>query len=124
MSTKFNPSAQYRFLLALFVSLLLISCAQMGITTPAPKNTEQRLVYAQSGLTAAYRAVADLVVQGRITIPQRDDAVAALNKGYIALTTAKIAMQAGDIGKVDTSLGQAQDVLMAVESVLKSIGAK
>lgn len=113
---------QYYYLAAVF--LMLTACE--GMLVPKPQNLEQGILYTQSGLTAAYQTVGDLVVQGRLTAPQRDEAVAQLDKGFEALQTAKIAWRAADTGAATTSLEKARSILLLVESTLKSIkqGAK
>lgn len=115
-------SSYAAFVVLFLAATFLSSCASMGV--PAPRSVEQSIAYTQGGLTTAYQTVGDLVVQGSMTIEQRDKVVARLDEAYTMLKAAKAANKADDKIEAANILQQAQSILTAMQSVLQSWGKK
>lgn len=103
-------------LFALLAVLALVACQSFV----KPVNLDQRLMYAQAQVGAAYKTVADL--RGREAISKEDGqkAISEIDKADSAVKLARTALAQGDISTAEGKLSIALTALIAIESSLKA----
>lgn len=105
----------YWLLLALFLPLLA-GCP----TLVKPQTVEQRLMYAQAQVGAAYKTVADLRKREAISKDDGRAAIEKIDEADKSVKLARTALQAGDISTAEGKLSIALTALIAIESTLKA----
>lgn len=104
--------APFFLLLALFVA----GCA----TIAKPQTTEQKLMYAQAQVGAAYKTVADLRKRDAISKEDGRATIDKIDEADKSVKLARTALQAGDISTAEGKLSVALTALIAIESTLKA----
>ena len=96
--------------------VLMVGCASLV----KPETLEQRLMYAQSQVGAAYKTVADL--RGREVISKEDGkmAIEQIDSADKAIKLARGALGQGDISTAEGQLNAALSALLAIEATLKA----
>ena len=96
--------------------VLMVGCASLV----KPETLEQRLMYAQSQVGAAYKTVADL--RGREVISKEDGkrAIEQIDSADKAVKLARTALGQGDISTAEGQLNAALSALLAIEATLKA----
>lgn len=96
--------------------VLFVGCASFT----KPETLEQRLMYAQAQVGAAYKTVADL--RGREAISKDDGkkAIAQIDMADQSIKLARSALGQGDISTAEGQLNVALTALIAIESSLKA----
>jgi hypothetical protein len=94
----------------------MVGCASLV----KPETLEQRLMYAQSQVGAAYKTVADL--RGREVISKEDGkmAIEQIDSADKAIKLARGALGQGDISTAEGQLNAALTALLAIEATLKA----
>lgn len=106
---------QLRYWPLLFI-LALVACQSFV----KPTSLDQRLMYAQAQVGAAYRTVADLRKRDAISKEDGQKAIAEIDKADQAVKLARTALAQGDISTAEGKLSIALTALIAIESTLKA----
>lgn len=106
---------QLRYWPLLFV-LALVACQSFV----KPETLEQRIMYAQAQVGAAYKTVADLRKRDAISKDDGKAAIAEIDKADGAIKIARTALAQGDISTAEGKLSIALTALIAIESTLKA----
>ena len=102
---------------ALLSLSLAVACAQLGLSKPT--TLDQRIAYAESNVTAGYKAVADLANRQRITQTTGLKLIADLDAASSALKVARVSVANGKPENAESALASALTLLTAVETKLK-----
>ena len=95
--------------------VLLVGCSSFV----KPDTLEQRLMYAQAQVGAAYKTVTDL--RGREAISKEDGkkAIGQIDSADRAVKLARTALGQGDVSTAEGQLNAALTALLAIEATLK-----
>jgi hypothetical protein len=96
--------------------VLMVGCASLV----KPETLEQRLMYAQAQVGAAYKTVADMRARDAITKEDGTIAIAKIDKADEAIKLARSALGQGDISTAEGQLNAALTALVAIEATLKA----
>ena len=96
--------------------VLIVGCSSFV----KPENLEQRLMYAQAQVGAAYKTVANL--RGRDAISKEDGKriIEQIDSADKALKLARGSLGQGDISTAEGQLNAALTALLAIEATLKA----
>lgn len=96
--------------------ILLVGCSSFV----KPDSLEQRLMYAQAQVGAAYKTVVDL--RGRDAISKEDGkrVIEKIDSVDSTIKLARVALAQGDISTAEGKLNIALTALIAIESTLKA----
>lgn len=96
--------------------VLMVGCASLV----KPESIEQRLMYAQAQVGAAYKTVVDLRARDAISKDDGKAAIAQIDKADQAVKLARTALGQGDISTAEGQLNAALTALVAIEATLKA----
>lgn len=103
-------------LFSLLFVLALVACQSFV----KPANIDQRLMYAQAQVGAAYKTVADLRKREALSKADGQLAIAEIDKADQAIKLSRTALAQGDISTAEGKLNIALTALIAIESSLKA----
>lgn len=106
----------YRAYWLILLAIFLAGCN----TLVKPSTIEQRLMYAQAQVGAAYKTVADLRKREALSKSDGQNAIAEIDKADQAVKLARSALAQGDISTAEGKLSIALTALIAIESSLKA----
>ena len=95
---------------------LFIGCASLV----KPDTLEQRLMYAQAQVGAAYKTVADLRSRDAISKEDGKAAISKIDEADKGVKLARTAIGQGDISTAEGQLNAALSALLAIEATLKA----
>jgi hypothetical protein len=109
-----------KFYLLVALAALVGACA----TLTAPRNLDDSIAYGYSQIAAARGTAAALLDRGAIGVAEAQRVQSQSDQARAALDTARIARGSGDIGNAENQLKLALDILLQLETYLKSQEAK
>lgn len=96
--------------------ILLVGCSSLV----KPDTLEQRLMYAQAQVGAAYKTVANLRARDAISKEDGKAAIAKIDDVDQAVKLARTALVSGDVTTATGQLNAALSALLAIEATLKA----
>lgn len=96
--------------------ILLVGCSSLV----KPDTLEQRLMYAQAQVGAAYKTVANLRARDAISKEDGKAAIAKIDDVDQAVKLARTALVSGDVITATGQLNAALSALLAIEATLKA----
>jgi hypothetical protein len=91
-------------------------CKSTGLTTP--QNTEQKIAYGYSTVTAVRTTAADLLEAGKISVDTAKTVQDSADLARATLDQAKAFTAAGDTNKANQSLAAATSLLNSLQQLL------